>query len=285
MPYRDVLDPASGLYETCARHSNRQVARTVQFLHLCDDCTRHLVRDAFNNRPPIYHGETITAFCGLCNELKEVTLREWFVCGICWNVVLSYQKAFVAPKVVQAYWAAQIAPTLPTFRLEESEQVVLAPYARTGKTKKEAAAILDRLDFLVSEEVARVQQPRFHIELKTGPSAIETMTEFQLDVNDSNDIAGAVNHTHLPAYIFHVQLDHEYRPPTRRAVVRGIWWTDVITLNEHRKDVRNRRGEDKDAGYYDTAAFQPIETFRGELQARRFEDLHRRVLANPITLL
>ncbi len=284
-PYREVLDPASGLYETCARHTNRQVARTVQFIYLCEDCVRRLVEEALNGRAPIYHGETVEGFCGLCNDLKDVTLRAWFACGICWNVVLSYQKSFVAPKAVAAYWAAEVLPRFPTFRLEETEAVILSPYARAGKTKKQGAITLNQLDFLVSEVVDGAPQPRFHIELKTGPGAIETMTEFQLDVNDSNDIAGAVNHTRLPAYIFHVQADYEYRPPTRRAVARGVWWTDVITMSEHLQEVKGRRGEDKDAGYYNTAAFRPISTFVDELAARRFEELQRRILAEPIKLL
>ena len=51
----------------------------------------------------------------------------------------------------------------------------------------------------MSEVRDGLEVPIFHVELKTGPGAIDTMKEFQLDVNDSNDIAGAVNHTRLPA--------------------------------------------------------------------------------------
>jgi hypothetical protein len=99
------------------------------------------------------------------------------------------------------------------------------------------------------------------------------MSEFQLDINDSNDIIGVVNKTHLPAYVFHVQLDHEYRPPTRRTVAAGIWFTDIVTLLDNRIAVRRRRGEQKDAGYYRPEAFRPIEEFPGRLAERQYEQL------------
>lgn len=284
-PYRDVLDPSSNFYEACARHTSRTTTRALQHLYLCDACTIRLVREAFNDRPPTYHGETVDGFCGLCNVRTNVTLRQWFVCPFCWNVVVAYQKAFVASQAVLNFWAQEIQPRYPTFAIRETEPVYLAPYQQGGRTKKKAAATLDHLDFLVSELREGQQSPAFHVELKAGPGAIETMTEFQLDVNDSNDIVGAVNHTKLPAYIFHVQLEHAYRPPTRRTVAAGMWWTDVVTLESSRTAVRARRGEEKNAGYYATAAFKPISTFHEELATRRFERLREHILADPIQLL
>ena len=32
----------------------------------------------FNGRPPLYHGETVEGYCGLCNLAGPVTLRQWF---------------------------------------------------------------------------------------------------------------------------------------------------------------------------------------------------------------
>jgi hypothetical protein len=49
--------------------------------------------------------------------------------------------------------------------------------------------------------------------------------------------------------------------------------------------VKARRGEDKKAGYYHTAAFQPIATFADELTAKRFEQLQVRVRQVPLELL
>ena len=70
----------------------------------------------------------------------------------------------------------------------------MLPYVRASQTKKSSAAVLNTLDFIVLGEN---QDPLFHIELKTGPGTLSQMREFQLDVNDSNDIMGAVNNTQL----------------------------------------------------------------------------------------
>jgi hypothetical protein len=210
----------------------------------------------------------------------------WFACGPCWNVVIAYQKSYEATRAIHDYWRTEIEARYPTFRLQESEEVRLSPYARQTKTKKQAAATLGVLDFLVTEARGARAVPIFHVEQKSGPSSIEGMSEFQLDVNDSNDIAGVVNLTKLPAYIFHVQLTFEYHPPTRRTVANGLWWTDVLALEANRKSVKARRGEDKLAGYYKTGAFRPIATFHEELATRRFEELARKIAAvGSITLL
>jgi hypothetical protein len=148
--------------------------------------------------------------------------------------------------------------------LLEREEVYLSPFTRKGKTKRQAAESLNVLDFWVEQRPPAGGKPLFHIELKSGPSAIGEMREFQLDINDSDDIIGAANNTGLPVYIFHVQTAFEYSPPTRSSVVHGIWWTDVSRLFEHRLAVRARRGEDKDAGYYSPAAFSAIDTFPAE---------------------
>jgi len=240
-----------------------------------------MTKEVFNDRPPIYHGETIDGFCGLCNIRQPVTLRFWFACGICWNVVLGYQKGFVAAKAVHEYWLINITPHFPRFHLLEKEEIFLSPFVRAAKTKRAAAEVLDILDFLVVEGEDAGADPVFHIELKSGPGAITDMKEFQLDVNDSNDIIGACRYTKLPAYIFHVQLEHEYFPPTRGTRAVGMWWTDLMALLEHRKSVKQRRGEDKDAGYYDPKAFQSIDTFPRELETREYEQLRKKLLANP----
>jgi hypothetical protein len=202
-----------------------------------------------------------------------VTLRVWFACGICWNVVLAYQKTFVASAAVLDYWGREIMPELNTFQCEEKEEVQLEPYARAGKTKRQAAALLDTLDFLVSGP----KHPLFHIELKTGPGSIERMKEFQLDINDSNDIIGAVKYTNLPAYIFHAQVVHEYAPPTRYSVAVGLWFTDVWTLLSERKSKKKRPNEEKLAAYYRPSAFKPIAEFAAELKSKRYLDLASRI--------
>jgi len=266
----------SPFWEACARETNRKTSRTVQHIYLCDDCARRLTVEAFNGRPPIYHGETVDGYCALCNKHSEVTLRLWFACVICWGVILAYQKTFVASQAVLDFWTESVQPHFPNLRCEETEVVRLSPYARGSKTKKQLAVDLTTLDFRVAE-INPNHRPLFFIELKTGPGSIEEMTEFQLDVNDSNDIIGAVKKTLLPAYIFHAQVVHSYGPPTRYSVPRNIWYTDIWTLKKHQKATRQRRGEDKQAGYYKTSAFRPIEEFVSELETKRYEQLASQV--------
>jgi hypothetical protein len=272
-PFRDTMPQSSEYWEACARETSRKTARTLQHIYLCDPCARRLTLEALNGRPPIYHGETISGYCGLCNAKTEVTLRVWFACGICWNVILAYQKTFVASASVLQYWAANMTPRFGAFLCEEKEEVRLEPYARAGKTKKQAAAMLDTLDFLVKGADTAL----FHIELKTGPGSIDGMSEFQLDINDSNDIIGAIKYTGLPAYIFHAQVIHQYAPPTRYSLATGLWFTDIWTLLAARRSKKPRRGEDKDAGYYRPSAFQPIEKFAAELESKRYLELASRI--------
>src|SRR5678816_1691252 len=103
-PYRQTLPLDSPFFEKCARHSMPTTTRSLQHIYLCDACALRIVSECFNDRPPLYHGETIAGFCGLCNARTEVTLRQWFVCPICWNVVVAYQKSFVADESVPRFW-------------------------------------------------------------------------------------------------------------------------------------------------------------------------------------
>lgn len=282
--YQDVLSRNSEFWEACARHTSRQTARTMQTGYYCDDCARKLTHEAFNDRPPVYHGADLRGCCGLCNVTKTVAPRQWFVCGICWNVVLAYQKSIVASQAVHQYWRDRVTPAFPQLHLLEREEVYLSAFARKGRTKRKAAEALNVLDFWVEERPPEAGTPLFHIELKSGPSTIDEMREFQLDINDSDDIIGAANNTGLPVYVFHVQTAFEYEPPTRSSVVRGMWWTDIFTLLDHTLAVRARRGEDKDAGYYSPSAFSPIETFPQELTDRRYIELRKRLKKNPLQL-
>ncbi len=277
-----VLDDKSEYWEACARHKNRQSTRVLQSLYLCDECLALLTKEALNNRPPIYHGETVVGFCGLCNEYKKCRMRMFFACDVCWNVVIAYQKSRAASKAVHAYWDESIAPAFPELALTETEEVYLSPYVLGGKTKKQAASNLKILDFLVT--LKQNGSPLFHVELKSGPGSVEAMKEFQLDINDSNDIIGSVMNTSLPAYIFHVELAHRYALPTRGTVSVGMWWTDIFALLENRKAVRLRRGEDKMAGYYSPGAFKPIKTFPAELASKNYEALAARVVRGELKI-
>lgn len=271
--------------ERCARHTTPTVARTLQYGFYCEDCTWRLTREAFNQRPPYYHGETVEGACGLCNRRGPVTLRSWFACGICWNVVLAYQKSLVASAAIHKYWIDQVTPDLPMLRIQETEEVRIEPFARRPKTKQQAAKLLTVLDFLVSfTEASNAPEPVFHIEQKTGPGSIVSMKEFQLDVNDYEDIVGACLNTGLPAYVFHVRVGREYENGTRRIVPGEIWWTDVVRLRAHLKRVSGRRGEDKKAAYFIPSAFQPIHTFALELHQGGYRTLKSKIEASALAL-
>ena len=111
------------------------------------------------------------------------------------------------------------------------------------------------------------------------------MKEFQLDVNDFNDIAGAMNATRLPSYIIHVQVEHEYLPPTRRTNAVAMWWTDVYRIRDKKKRVSSRRGEDKRAIYFKPTAFEPIESFEDELKNGGYKSLAERLAKSQIELI
>ena len=128
-------------------------------------------------------------------------------------------------------------------------------------------------------------EPLFCIELKAGPALIHAMSEFQLDVNDFNDIANGCNGCCLPAYVFHVQINDDYMPPTRRSVASNMWWTDVWSLEGALKAVRQRRGEDKRAAYYKPSAFMPREAFVEELRITGYAGKTERLRANRISLI
>jgi len=192
-------------------------------------------------------------------------------------VIVAYQKSIVASKAVQDYWRKEVAREFSGLSLIEKEAVSLSPYARKAKSKRQAAKTLTTLDFVVKNRRLKRRKLLFHIELKSGPGSIDEMHEFQLDINDSNDIIGAANNTSLPVYIFHVQTEFKYNPPTRASVARRIWWTDIFKLLNKRSSIRTRRGEDKRAGYYSPSAFQTMDTFPEELRSKRYRKLQRRL--------
>ncbi len=278
--YRDTLPLDSPWIEKCARHQAPHTARTLQHIYLCDSCARRLVHEALNDRPFVYHGETIDGYCGLCNRRTAVTLRQHFACTQCWALITSYQKGYVSAAAVHAMWSRDIAPHHPYLELSETDVLRLEPYVRNKTTKSKAAETLTTLDFLVLD----AGSPRFHIELKTGPMSVTDMNEFQLDVNDFDDIIGASCFTGLPSYIFHVQMGMRYEPPTRELVSLGMWWTDFRRLRDHLVGLRKRRNEDKYAGYFNTDAFHPIETFSAEIARKGYNDLRSHLVPEQLAL-
>lgn len=280
-----LLRPGDQYWEKCARHQNESTSRFVANMFLCDDCSDRLQHEVFNGRPPLFEGLHVEGYCGLCNQLTATDLRQWFVCPICLNVVLSYPKGFAASRYVHEFWETEINPQFPDLVLEELDEVKLEPFVPGKRSAKTKAVVVQELDYRVGRRVGDTVEPLFSIELKAGPAAIEQMSEFQLDVNDFNDIANGCNGCGLPAYVFHVQINDEYLPPTRRSVAKNLWWTDVWDLEQALKAIRNRRGEDKRAAYYKPSAFKAREAFVEELRNVGYAGLTERLRANRIALI
>lgn len=283
---RPLLTPGAQHWEKCARHQNLTTTRFVAHFFLCDDCSDRLQSEVFNGRAPLFEGLHVEGYCGLCNQLTATDLRQWFICPICLNVVLSYPKGYAASRLVHEFWARDVAPSFPDLVLEELDEVKLEPFVPGRRSAKAKTTTAQALDYRVVRKLSDgTAEPLFCIELKAGPAAITEMSEFQLDVNDFNDIANGCNSLGLPAYVFHVQINDDYLPPTRRSIAKDLWWTDVWTLDESRKAIRQRRGEDKRAGYYRPSAFRVREAFMAELRGRGYEALRERLTGSPIPLL
>lgn len=280
-----LLKPNDPYWEKCARHQNAATTRFVANMFLCDDCTDRLRHEAFNDRAPIFDGLHVEGYCGICNELTATGLRQWFVCQICLNVVLSYPKGFAASRHVQQFWSKEIGPAFPDLVLEVLDEVKLEPFVPGRRSAKAKATVVQALDYRVCRRHATGSEPLFSIELKAGPASIDGMSEFQLDMNDFNDIANCCNGSGLPAYVFHVQINDDYLPPTRRSQAKNLWWTDIWTLDEARTGVRQRRGEDKRAGYYKPSAFQPGHSFPDEIRNGGYSRLAKRLSTHRLALL
>jgi len=280
--FQDVLSPDSPFWEKCARHQNLATTRNIAHLFLCDECAMRLTADCFNQRPPIYHGPGLAGYCGLCNERREIALRQWFIDPICLNVVYGYPKSIAASKLIFKTWREIFRPRHPKLELEEIDVVQMEPFVpgkRSAMSKKSA------IDFRVIDTSLSDKPVVFFIELKTGPSSLlddQGMREFQLDVNDYVDIVNVMRAEGKPAYVFHAQVTEEYSLPTKRSVGRAVWWTDIFTLRSNLKQVRQRRGEDKDAGYYYPQAFKPIERFQTELESKGYLKLAQRLQSEGI---
>ena len=283
---RSILSPESPYWEKCARDSGTATARTILHIYLCDSCAVRLTNEACSGRPPIFQESAkAEGYCGLCNGMRAVSLRQWFMCGPCSNVVMGYQRAVAPPQAFRDFWVRNVQSGSPQFTVSERDPVFLSPFRRGGKTKRQVAPTLTNLDFDALEETETSNVRRFLVELKAGPSSMESMREFQLDVNDYNDIVGAVLNTGLPAYIFHVQLAYEYKLPTRRTTAAGLWWTDILALRDRLKRVGRRRGEDKSAAYFHPDAFHPASTFTQQVMNRQFETLQRRIVTAGLEFL
>jgi hypothetical protein len=272
-------------WAACARHQVRVTARQPVSLYLCDECTLELVSDCLNGRPPIYNGPIEKGYCALCNERKVLAQRQWFICGICANVVRAYGKSRAASRFVTSFWIRSVVSANPTLLLEETDAVRLEPYVIGRRSVRSKLLTVPVLDFMVMETIDTGRRPIALIEMKTGPGAIDQMKEFQLDENDFDDISAAAVSSGLPTYVVHVQVGTEVVPPTVRALAMNMWWTDLLTLRRNLLRTGKRRDEAKKAGYFNPAAFWSGETLSAEFANGRHVSLGERIRVEGVQSL
>lgn len=279
----DTLLTSDEFREKCARHKNAQTTRSRAAFYLCTGCARRLKSEALNDRAPVYVGPPFRGSCEMCNKPKEVRLVQWYVCPRCRPVIDGYAKTEVASRFVRRFWKDEIQAKAPELILTETEPVRWEAFESTKSSQRAKSESVGVLDFAVSHR-SKPQAVLFHIEMKAGPGAIDSMKEFQLDLNDSNDIARVCNKTGKPAYLVHVQIVEQQDGPTRRIIPKDLWWTDCFILNEKFKTSRQRYGEDKQAGYYDLSAFKGKKEFLAELTSANYKALTKRLVKSPLPI-
>lgn len=269
--FREVLLPDSPFWGKCARHQNASTANDVARLFLCDRCGLRLTRECFNDRPPIYHGELSRGYCGLCNEFKDIAMRQWFIDPICLDAVFGYSKSIAASKLVHDTWKNQIKPILPGLQLQEINAVHIAPLLAdtTASSQTPSSPHFSAIEVRKGKEEVLL----FHIELNISQRSPTDISEFQLEVSDYLDIENVMRNTERPVYVFFVQVTEEHNFPTRRNVGQRLWWTDIFTLRDNLIGMRHPRGSSKHTAYFNPDVFKPIDSFIQHLVQQRYFDL------------
>jgi hypothetical protein len=93
------------------------------------------------------------------------------------------------------------------------------------------------------------------------------MSQFQLDESDCYTIRNDMRRLDVPAYLVHAQVLEEWQPPTMGFRIVGLWWTDVYRMEEHFKNVKQRRDENRGATYFGKKAFAEIDTFPDDVDS------------------
>jgi hypothetical protein len=226
----------------------------LRHFFLCDECANAWTSGPFAGNAPLYEGESVEGYCGLCNkQSRDIKLRTWFLCDICCCVAGSIGRNHVAEEAIIQFWQENVAPKYPTLTLVQKDISSLMPRRDTDLSASAS------IDFIVVDEDRK--QTVFGIENKTGRSSINEMSQFQLDVSDCDTILNDMQRISAPAYVVHAQVLEIWEPPTMGFRIVGLWWSDVYTMSEHFKSIRTRRDEMRGAAYFGKKAFYPMSTF------------------------
>lgn len=247
-------------YPTCVRDLRRRKDVRLRHFFLCDACAEQWTLAAFDGNGSLWTGDAVQGgYCQLCNQRREVRLRTWFLCDICDRVARSIGRNHVAEQAILDFWRDRVRPRFPFLALEQNDLSALRPRRATDATGE------GPLDFLVRDE--RSGQVVIGIENKTGRSAINEMSAFQLDVSDCDSILHHVRELNIPAYLIHAQVLEVWEPPTVGYRAVGLWWTDIYQMAEHFRDVRMRRDERRGAAFFAKRAFHTIDSLPDSLLA------------------
>jgi hypothetical protein len=254
----------------------RQQRNDVDRAHVfwCDACSLVHQRDAFGGDPPLYVAAPGTGRCEFCDQLVQVSYRQWLLCRICQLVLGAYRRGRVSAAYALARLREVVEPVLPDVVFNEADPVLIQAATRGGRRR----TLATRLDL---EALRRADGMRaFWVEVKTGPGAADEMGRFQLDCSDCDDIVNVVRTSGLPAFVVHCQVRKVPEPPTMRLTGHALWWTDLDTFRDSFIEIENRRDERKRAAYFDPACFRPIESFGEFLSSGGLDEAIERLAAD-----
>jgi hypothetical protein len=75
------------VWPTCVRHSAPAKDTKFRYFFLCDDCCVKWTAEAFSGNAPLHSSAAVDGYCLLCNQVKSVRMRTWFLCDVCNRVV------------------------------------------------------------------------------------------------------------------------------------------------------------------------------------------------------
>jgi hypothetical protein len=203
---KKVKAPAP-VWPPCVRHSAPAKDTRFRYYFLCNPCCAKWVAEAFSGNAPLHSSEPVSGYCLLCNRVKKVRMRTWFLCEVCNRVAASIGRNHVAEMAIESFWKEDVKPRLPHLELTRNDIAALRP---RRKTDESATA---PLDFIANDTVIKVDL--FGIENKAGRSSIREMRQFQLDCSDCDTILNDMRRSNIPAYLIHAQVLEVWdKPPT-----------------------------------------------------------------------
>lgn len=258
----------------CARHDAARKDAALVTFYLCDACTDAFTKRAFNGTAAEFEDPRFNGYCAHCNQqLPDVSLRQWYLCGVCERVARSMGRGRVSAQHVLDWWEKNITPMAPQLVLEQTDPIELRP---TGTGADQPAMA----DFTATDTESQVEV--LTIELKTGRSAINGMSAFQLDTTDCDDILTVVREKLIPGYVFHAMVVEQFNPPTSHFKGVGLWWTDIFRMTEAFQSVRRRQVEQRYAAFFKRTCFDSMASFIEEIKERDYQRFAERLRAEGV---